>query len=225
MEAHLGFSVYMARRYTKRGVADEDLRQVATLALVKAVDRFDPDRGFAFATFAGRTVEGEIKRHFRDKTWVVRVPRGTKELHLAVRRATDELSLRLGRSPTVPEVADHIGVATDDVVAALSAAAALAPESLDAPPRNDAGAAAGDRQAVLADDEDRFEAAEDRLAVKDLMATLPEREREIVRLRFYEDLTQTEIAERMGMSQMHVSRLLRRSFSEMREAVGAGGAT
>ncbi len=215
VEAHVGFAHHLAARYRNRGVPDDDLRQIALLALVKAVDRYDPSVGAAFTSFAGRTIEGEIKRHFRDAAWSVRVPRSTKEMHLLVRRASDELSHQLGRSPTVREVAAHLDVDQDAIVEALGASAAFTPTTLDvSSPGEDADP---DRSSRLASTDRELEDAPERVLVEQLLDSLPEREREIVRLRFYEDLTQTEIAERVGVSQMHVSRLLRRSFTLMRQ--------
>ena len=219
VEAHTGFAAHIARRYANRGVADEDLRQVALLALVKAVDRFDPTYGVAFTSFAGRTIEGEIKRHFRDTTWAVKVPRSAKEMHLLVRRANDELSATLGRSPTVREVAHHLEVDPDAVVEALGTAAAFSSSSLDS------GGADNDdqpapRSAQLADIDDDLELAPDRVLVDRLLAQLPDRERRIVELRFFGEKTQSEIADLVGVSQMHVSRLLRRSFTLMRQLAG-----
>ncbi len=216
VEAHVGFAHHIARRYRNRGVADDDLGQVALLALVKAVDRYDPDVGVAFTSFAGRTIEGEIKRHFRDAAWSVRVPRSTKETHLAVRRATDELLQREGRSPTVREIAAHLDVSTDDVVQALGASAAFTSAPLDPSPSGEQG---DDRSARLATRDEAVEDAPDRLLVARLLQTLPERERRIVELRFYGGLSQSDIAEQVGVSQMHVSRLLRRSLTLMRQQV------
>ena len=217
VEAHIGFANHIARRYGNRGVPDDDLRQIALLALVKAVDRFDPEVGAAFTSFAGRTIEGEIKRHFRDAAWSVRVPRSTKELHLLVRRANDELAHALGRSPTVREVAAHLDVDPDAVVEALGASAAFSPATLEVSAPGEAADA--ERSSRLATRDDELDAAPDRVLVERLLASLPEREREIVSLRFYDELTQSEIAERVGVSQMHVSRLLRRSFTLMRQLV------
>ncbi len=217
VEAHTGFAQHIARRYRNRGVADDDLVQVALLALVKAVDRFDPDVGVAFTSFAGRTVEGEIKRHFRDAAWAVRVPRSTKETHLAVRRATDELTQRLHRSPTVRELAAHLDVSTDDVVQALGASTAFTSAPLDPSPAGDQG---DDRSSRLAASDTALEDAPDRVLVERLLQSLPDRERAIVELRFFGGLTQSEIAEQVGVSQMHVSRLLRRSLTLMRQQVG-----
>lgn len=211
VETHLGLAHLLASRYRRAGADEEDLQQVAFLGLVKAVDRFDPDRGVAFGTFAGRTIDGELKRHFRDRTWVLRVPRSIKDLHVSVRRASEEMEQQLGRSPTVRELADRLDVSTDDVVGALGAASArrtgrLAQTDDDAPP--DHVAALGRPGGTAAVD--------DRDQVERLLAVLPEREQEIVRLRFYEQLSQEQIAERVGLSQMHVSRLLRQSFARMR---------
>lgn len=216
VEIHLGFAHHVARRYANRGVADDDLHQIALLALVKAVERFDPDHGAAFTSFAGRTIEGEIKRHFRDSTWSVRVPRSTKELHLQVRRARNELTHDLGRAPTVPEVAEHLDVSIDDVVEALSASAAFTASSLE--PGVDADDSGLDRAGHLAQDDAELDAAPDRVLVERLIESLPEREQTIIRLRFFDELSQSQIAERVGVSQMHVSRLLRRSFTLMRQA-------
>lgn len=213
VERHMGLAAHVARRFGRRGPSDDDLRQVAFLALVKAVDRFDPAREVAFSTFAGRTIEGEIKRHFRDHTWSIRVPRSAKELHLQLRRATDELTHELGRSPSVPELAERLGVTTDEVIEGISAGAAYSTLSLDAPaPGSEDGDAGRDLGAVDA----RFDHVTDTELVARMVDRLPAREQEIVRLRFYEELSQSEIAERVGISQMHVSRLLRRSFEQMR---------
>ncbi len=206
----MGLAAHVARRFGRRGPSDDDLRQVAFLALVKAVDRFEPERNVAFSTFAGRTIEGEIKRHFRDNTWTVSVPRSAKEVHLQLRRATDELTQTLGSS-------------------AHRAAAGGAARGgrrcrdrghrrrfgvLDGQPRR---AGAGRGTGLRARDGGsrvRLRRRQQRRRRADQPAA--SREREIVRLRFYEELTQGEIADRMGMSQMHVSRLLRRSFEQMR---------
>lgn len=213
VERHMGLAAHIARR-AGRGRSDDDLRQVAMMGLVKSVDRFDPDRGVAFSAFAGRTIEGELKRHFRDRTWSVRVPRSAKELHLAVRRANDELGQTLGRSPTVAELAEHLDLDRDDVVAGLAAGAAQTAGTLDTTAGDDD--TAGDRNAALASHDDGFELAEHREIIGALLDRLPERERRIVELRFFDELSQSDIADRMGISQMHVSRLLRRSFEQMR---------
>jgi RNA polymerase sigma-B factor len=213
---HIGFARHIAKRYRNRGIANDDLDQIALLALVKSVDRFDPDFGATFTAFAGRTIEGEIKRHFRDAAWAVRVPRSTKELHLLVRQTTDELHHELDRSPTVKDVAARLEISTDAVVEALGAAAAYNSGSLDAMGTSEH--TGPDRSRHLAANDERLELAPNRVLVEQLIATLPPREQRIIRLRFYDELSQTEIANRVGVSQMHVSRLLRRSFSLMRRA-------
>jgi RNA polymerase sigma-B factor len=211
-----GLAAYFARRYDRRGVPREDLQQVAMIGLVNAVDRFDPEMETRFVSFAGRTIDGEIKRFFRDRTWSVRMPRRLQELHLQVRRAAEELSHSLGRPPTVAELANEVGVDLDDVVAALDAGNAYRAESLDRP-------AAGDeergRDLAASDTDATFAAVEHRSLVADLLASLPERERRILELRFFGELSQSEIAERLGISQMHVSRLLRRTVERLRERV------
>jgi RNA polymerase sigma-B factor len=180
-------------------------------------DRFDPDYGGSFSSFAGPTIEGEIKRHFRDRSWVVRVPRSAKELHLQVRRASDELSHEIGRSPSVEEIARHLDIDRDDVLRGVAAGAAYNVGTIDAASADDGSDAGMDRQSMLATVEHGFEDTENREVILELLDRLPEREHEIVRLRFYERLSQSEIADIVGISQMHVSRLLRRSFDQMRE--------
>jgi RNA polymerase sigma-B factor len=215
VERHMGLAAHVARRFGRRGPSDDDLRQVAFLALVKAVDRFEPERNVAFSTFAGRTIEGEIKRHFRDNTWTVSVPRSAKEIHLQLRRATDELTQLLGRAPTVAQLAERLGVGIDVVIEGIAAGSAYATASLDAPPVVEG------QTTELGSDDPGYGYVADSSVVAELISRLPEREQEIVRLRFYEELTQGEIADRMGMSQMHVSRLLRRSFEQMRRQLDA----
>lgn len=218
VEAHTGLAVHIAQRYAKPGDGD-DVRQVAMLGLVKAVDRFDPDVGAAFGSFAGVTIEGEIKRHFRDASWAVRVPRRAKELHLLVRHAGEELAQQLERTPTLDEIAAYLDLDRDEVVRGVAATAASTVGSIDGSQRDDDPVDAG-RDPALAVDDDGFAAALDADLVEQLLAVLPEREQRIVRLRFYDELSQTEIAEIVGISQMHVSRLLRRSFEQMRSALG-----
>jgi RNA polymerase sigma-B factor len=216
VERHMGLAAHIANRFRRQGGNDDDLRQVAMVGLVKAVDRFDPDYGAAFSAFAGRTIEGELKRHFRDRSWAVRVPRGAKELHLLVRNASEELSQRNGRSPSIDEIAAHLQVDRDDVLRGLSATAAYSVGTLDGGATDDDADPIGDRQRALASDEDGYSHVDDRELVVALIARLPAREQEIVRLRFYERRSQTEIADAVGISQMHVSRLLRKSFEQMR---------
>ena len=206
---------FIARRYSSRGVPDADLRQVAYVGLIKAVDRFDPEMGVRFATFAGRTIEGEVKRYFRDRTWMVRVPRGAQELSMAVRRAIDSMSMDLGRAPSAAEVAASLAVTEDAVIEALDASAARSVDSLDRT-AGETGTSIGDGVGAA---DPGFASFEGEFSVDQLLPLLAAREREIVELRLYEGLSQIEIAERVGMSQMHVSRLLRRSFEQLRHAL------
>jgi RNA polymerase sigma-B factor len=214
VEEYMGLAIHIARRYNAGVGRDDDLEQVAMLALVKAVDRFDPELGVPFSAFAGRTIEGELKRHFRDATWAVKVPRGAKELHVAVRRANDQLSVQYGRSPTVDEVAEYLEIDRDDVITGLAAGTARRVGSIDPGPDDDG---ASDRNAATAVGERGFGDVENEAVIDELISTLPEREQEIVRLRFYDELSQSEIADRVGVSQMHVSRLLRKAFAILRD--------
>jgi len=215
VERYMGLAAHIAKRY-KRSGNDDDIRQAAMIGLVKAVDRFDPDFGVSFGAFAGTTIEGELKRYLRDHTWVVRVPRSGKELHLLVRRAGDELAQANGRSATVDEISRHLKLDRDDVLRGLAATAAYDVGSLDK--TADDGFAPNDRTSAASTEEAGFGHAIDSHVVEPLLMRLPEREREIVRLRFFEDRSQAEIAETVGISQMHVSRLLRRSIELMRQS-------
>lgn len=216
VETHIGFARHIARRFADRGIASDDLNQIALLALVKAVDRFDPDVGVAFTSFAGPTIQGEVKRYFRDASWAVRVPRSAKELHLAIRSATDELTGELRRSPTVKELAGYLDVSTDQTVEAMGTSAAFAASSIDAVSSEDEDGSSNERW--LADTDDDLANADDRLLFERLIRQLPDREQQIIRMRFFDELTQAEIAERVDMSQMHVSPLLRRSFQRMQQS-------
>lgn len=217
VEEHMGLAAHIASRFSSGAGRDGDLEQVAMIGLVKSVDRFDPTMGVPFTAFAGRTIEGEIKRYFRDSTWAVKVPRGAKELHLAVRNGTDELSKRLGRSPSVDELAAHLDVTRDDVVTGLAAAGARSVGTIDPGPDDDQRGA-GDRLGALGRDDAAFEALHNRDAVESLLASLPPRERKIVELRFFGEMSQSDIAAEVGISQMHVSRLLRAALEHMRGA-------
>ena len=217
--AHLGLAEYLARRFDNRGEHVDDLVQVASVGLVKAVDRFDPSRGLEFATYATPTIVGELKRHFRDKGWAVRVPRRIQELHLRLGPAVAALGQELGHSPTIAEIARHTGASEEDVLEAIEAGNAYRTTSLNAPVRgDDPGQSLGDR---LGGDDERLADTEDWMTLSPLVAELPPRERAILHLRFFQGKTQSEIAERMGISQMHVSRLLARSLTQLREAAGA----
>jgi RNA polymerase sigma-B factor len=213
----------LAGRYRHAGESHEDLVQVACLGLVKAVDRYEPERGSAFTKYAVPTMLGELKRHFRDKGWAVHVPRATQELTLKVSDALGTLPAKLGRAPRPRDVADAIGEPVESVLEAMEAATAYEATSLDAPRP---GAADDDDWSwsdSLPSEERGYELVEIGEVLRGTMGALPERERAILRLRFEEDLTQAEIAERMGISQMHVSRLLRRSLDRL-AAAGAAAA-
>lgn len=216
--AHLDYAATLAGRYRGRGVPRDDLEQVARLGLVKAAQRFDPQRGVPFRGFAKPTIEGELRRHFRDKGWGARVPRPVKDLAVRLGRATDQLESSLGRAPTPVELAEHLDVHTDDVLTALEARQAYRPASIDAPRAGAAGDGATTVGAGLAQSAPGpEETATDRLVVEQLLADLSERDATIVRLRFFENMTQSEIAEQVGLSQMQISRLLRSSLTRMRE--------
>ncbi len=215
IEAHLGLAEYLARRFANRGEPLDDLVQVASLGLVKAVERFDPDRGLEFTTFATPTIVGELKRHFRDKGWAVRVPRRVQELHLRVTRVIDDLATEFGRSPTVQEIAQRAGTTEDEVVEAIDAGSAYRSASLDAG-RGDDDESPG-LLGQLGEIDPELARAERRAALGPLISGLPEREQVMLYLRFYEGMTQSEIAKRLGISQMHVSRLLSRSLQQLRE--------
>lgn len=211
VELHIGLAYHIARRYSRTADQRDDLEQVAVLGLVKAVERFDPSRGVGFGTFAGRTVEGELKRHFRDATWEVRVPRSLKDLHVSVRSVSDELTNRFDRAPSIGEIAEELDVDRDTVIEALGAGNARNPQSIDAPSGPD-----GATPAASLGIESDYTRVEDRFEVEQLTDTLEPREREIIRLRYEERMSQDAIAELIGISQMHVSRLLRRSLETLR---------
>lgn len=217
VEAHRGLAASIANDYRGRGVELDDLVQIAMLGTLKAVERFDPDRRIPFSSFASRTVNGEIKRYFRDRTWAVRPPRSAQERHLDLRRVRANLSTQLGRPPTVVELAGELDLSTDDVLDAIEAGAAYRATSLDARRTGD------DDTTSLADrlpgSDVPSRPVELRMLVDQLLDTLPEREATIMRLRFYDELTQSQIAERLGISQMHVSRLMRRCLDDLREVL------
>jgi RNA polymerase sigma-B factor len=216
---------YFIKRYSHRGVPTDDLRQISLLAVIAAVERFDPSMGVAFSTFASRTIEGELKRYLRDRTWTVRPPRRAQELHLELRRADEELSQRLGRSPTIAELAEEVDASQDHVLEALEAGVAHQATSLDQPQGGgapDEVRSVGDR--VLVDNEDGFADIERRQVVTELLDGLPEREREVIRLRFFENMTQPEIAERMGVSQSYLSRIIRRTLVDLRDRLSEADA-
>lgn len=217
LEAHLGLAEYLARRFDNRGEPLDDLVQVASMALLKAIDRFDPERGVEFSTFATHTVAGELKRHFRDKGWSIRAPRRMQELYLRLGQLVGDLSQQLGRSPTITELAREAGVAEEEVLEALEAGQAYRSASLDSPAGNEDGDDLADR---LGEVDPNFVRAEGRAMLEPLLLKLQPRERHILRLRFYEGQTQSEIARQLGISQMHVSRLLARSLATLRSEAG-----
>jgi RNA polymerase sigma-B factor len=217
VEVHLPLVEYLARRFRNRGEPLDDLVQVATIGLIKSVDRFDLDRGVEFSTYATPTIVGEIKRHFRDKGWAIRVPRRLQELKLSLTKATSELSQKNGRSPTVAELAAHLGLSEEDILEGLESANAYSAVSLDAPDGGD------DDSPAVADSlgmvDEALEGVEYRESLKPLLEKLPAREKKILMLRFFGGMTQSQIAGELGISQMHVSRLLARTLAQLREGL------
>ncbi|MGW0332637.1 RNA polymerase sigma factor SigF [Streptomyces sp. NPDC003011] len=211
---HLPLVEHLARRFRNRGEPLDDLTQVATIGLIKSVDRFDPDRGVEFSTYATPTVVGEIKRHFRDKGWAVRVPRRLQELRLSLTTATAELSQLHGRSPTVHELAERLAISEEEVLEGLESANAYSTLSLDVPDTDDESPAVAD---TLGAEDEALEGVEYRESLKPLLEDLPPREKRILLLRFFGNMTQSQIAQEVGISQMHVSRLLARTLAQLRE--------
>lgn len=216
VERCLPLADHIARRFDGRGEPRDDLVQVARVGLVNAVIRFDVDAGSDFVSFAVPTIMGEVRRHFRDNSWSVKVPRRLKELHLRLGSATAELSQRLGRAPTASELAEELGMDRDEVVEGLVAGSSYNTLSIDS------GGNSGSEDApaiadTLGDVDLGLDQIENREALRPLLAALPERERMVLLLRFFENLTQTQIAERVGISQMHVSRLLAKSLTRLRD--------
>jgi RNA polymerase sigma-B factor len=217
VELYMPLARRMASRYAGISEPYDDLLQVASLGLLNAIDRFDASRGTPFAGFAKPTILGELKRYFRDKVWTVRVPRSVHDRMGEVEKATERLTLGLGRPPSVEELAEQVGIEAAEVLEVLEAKHNRRPLSLDAPPiGEDPGEASGAEWVGRPDG--NFDLVEDRLAMASVLPVLGEREREVLRLRFAEELPQTEIALRIGCSQMHISRLLRRSLDKLREA-------
>jgi RNA polymerase sigma-B factor len=214
---HLPLVEHLARRFRNRGEPYDDLVQVATIGLIKAIDRYDPERGVEFSTYATPTIVGEIKRWFRDKGWAIRVPRRLQEMRLAIGTATATLTQDLGRSPTVSELAQQIGASEDEILEGLESASAYSTLSLDAPDGLD-----GDGPAVLSNlgkEDEAMLDVENREALKPLLSRLTDRERRILMLRFFAGMTQSQIAGEVGISQMHVSRLLARTLAKLREGL------
>ncbi|MFD8706555.1 RNA polymerase sigma factor SigF [Kitasatospora sp. NPDC059648] len=218
VEMNLSLVRFAIRRFTSHREPKEDLLQVGAVGLVKAIDRFDPDLGVEFTTFAMPTVLGELRRHFRDTTWAVHVPRRLQELRIVLARATEKLAQDLDRAPTPAELAEHLSLSVEEVVEGLTAANGHTAGSLDL-----GGADDEDGPGPLADrlgeEDQRLSRVEDLVALKPLVAALPERERLILSMRFCEDMTQSQIGARLGLSQMHVSRLLSRTLRKLREGL------
>jgi RNA polymerase sigma-B factor len=215
IEANLALANQLARRFLHRGEPYEDLVQVASVALIKSVDRYDPARGVDFAPFATRTIIGELKRHFRDKGWAVRASRRVQELYLELGHSSATLVQQLGRNPTVPELAEATGASEEAVIEALEAGQGYRAASIDASESED-----DPLLARLGELDTSYDSVEDRALLGPALATLPVREQAILRMRFVEGLTQSEIAEAVGVSQMHVSRLLTSSIQKLRDGIG-----
>jgi RNA polymerase sigma-B factor len=216
---HLALAQQLARRFSSRGEPYDDLVQVASIGLLKSVDRFDPGRGVAFSAYATRTIIGELKRHFRDKGWAVRAPRRVQELYLELGHCVADLSQELGRSPTVPELARSTGASEEQVLEAMEAGQGYRSASIDAPDRQHEPLAER-----LSDEDTTFIGVDDRAVLEPALAGLPEREQRILYLRFVRGMTQTEIALEIGVSQMQVSRLLSISLAKLRRAFAEGEA-
>lgn len=215
---HLPLVKHLARRYRDRGETLDDLVQVGTVGLINAVDRYDPTRGVEFSTFATPTILGEIRRHFRDRAWAVKVPRRLQELQSSVASTTESLTHSLGRTPTVREIAESLGATSEDVLDALEVRGAYAASSLDAGADDSSD---GPHAVVhtLGGIDPALEEVEYRESLRPLLEALPERERRIVLLRFFHNQSQSQIAEQLGISQMHVSRLLARSLAMLRQGM------
>jgi RNA polymerase sigma-B factor len=217
VELHLPLVEHCARRFLNRGEPFEDLVQVGTIGLIKAVDRFDTGRGVEFSTYATPTILGEIKRHFRDKGWAIRVPRRLQELRMQIAGATAELTQSLGRSPTPRELGEAIGCSVEEIVEGIESSNAYSTLSLDATDHGE------DSTATMLDaigmDDQGLEHVEIRESIRPLIERLPPRERQILLLRFFRQMTQSQIAAEIGISQMHVSRLLTRTLAELRDSI------
>ena len=217
VERHLPLVRSLARRYAGRGESLDDIEQVGAVGLIKAIDRYELSREVALTTYATPNVVGEIKRHFRDKGWAIRVPRALQELNGKMGPTIERLTSKLGRSPSIAEIAGEFKTTTEQVVEAMEAGSAYAPLSLSAGPSGDEEL---DPMETIGSTDAGYERTDDRASLEPALAALPDREREILRMRFEDGLTQTQIAERVGISQMHVSRLIRRSLERMRSQLG-----
>lgn len=219
--SHLNLVRFLASKFKNRGEPLDDLVQVGTIGLIKAIDRFDPERGLEFTTYATPTILGEIKRHFRDKGWSVRVPRRLQELSSKVNQATDELTKELQRTPSTEEVASKLGVTVEEVLEAMESSSAYSSVPLESGGSDDDDAPAViDHYASVDQD---LDASDDRMVIEDTIKEFSPREQEVIRMRFNDNLTQVEIAKRLGVSQVQVSRLLRRTLKKLQEKVDPEG--
>ncbi|HUK98989.1 MAG TPA: SigB/SigF/SigG family RNA polymerase sigma factor [Gaiellaceae bacterium] len=219
IERHMSLVRSLARRYSYRGEQLDDLVQIGAIGLIKAIDRFDVDRGVELTTYATPNIIGEIKRHFRDKGWSVRVPRGLQELNVQLSKLVEQLTVELGRSPTIPELAENAGVDEEDVLEALESGRAYTALSLSQGTTSESGEEL-DPLETLGTVEHQYEVSEDRAVLAPGFRALDERERLILHLRFFEGQTQSQIAQQVGISQMHVSRLIRRAIAKIRAEIG-----
>ncbi|HEY7632073.1 MAG TPA: SigB/SigF/SigG family RNA polymerase sigma factor [Thermoleophilaceae bacterium] len=213
VQRHLPLVRALARRYAGRGESLEDIEQVGAIGLIKAIDRYELSREVALTTYATPNVVGEIKRHFRDKGWAIRIPRGLQELNAKMSSTIERLTAKLGHSPTIAEIATELQTTPEQVLEAMEAGSAYAPVSLSAGPGAEGEL---DPMETIGTEDAGFERSEQRASLEPALEMLPEREREILRMRFEDGLTQTQIAEQVGVSQMHVSRLIRKSLARMR---------
>ena len=221
IEQYMSLVRSLARRYSYRGEQLEDLVQIGAIGLIKAIDRFDLDRGVELTTYATPNIIGEIKRHFRDRGWAVRVPRGLQELNIQLSRVIEELTVQNGRSPTIPELAKAASVTDEEVLEALESGRAYSSLSLSAGSGGNDDDGELDPLESLGAEEHQYEVSEDRAVLEPGFRVLDERERKILHLRFFEGLTQSQIAQQVGISQMHVSRLIRRSLEKIRDEIAA----
>ena len=215
VQRHLPLVRALARRYAGRGESLEDIEQVGAIGLIKAIDRYELSRDVALTTYATPNVVGEIKRHFRDKGWAIRIPRGLQELNSKMSSTIERLTAKLGHSPSIAEIAAEFETSPEQVLEALEAGSAYAPASLSVGPTGEEGEL--DPMETIGSEDEEFERTDDRTSLEPALERLPPREREILRMRFEEGLTQTQIADQVGISQMHVSRLIRRSLDRMRD--------
>ena len=220
--SHVNLARYIAAKFKNRGEPLDDLIQVGTIGLIKAIDRFDPSRGLEFTTYATPTIMGEIKRHFRDKGWTIRVPRRLQELSAKVNSATDELTARLQRSPSIEEVAEYLGTTADEVLEAMESSSAYSSVPLEAQGGNEDDDAPSviDRYASVDGD---LEASDDRMVLEEVIGEFPEADQQAIRMRFIDGMTQVEIAKRLGISQVQVSRMLRRALRRIQDKIDPEG--